>query len=524
MEKNNPSNLPETISEAADELTKLADLQETPGSTESEDFKDVLSRANRVAAQFIELAVRDMQSGSEKASMPPCIFTELNYLSMGMHEDESGVSRGLTKNEVKWRRRKVKSYMGSKSRNQIVADAIQRGLIAIETADEETASLSPMEGWILKLAAIGWTSREIGDLYKISFNTIDRHYEDIREKLGAKNMPHAVRRAFELSIFKIGEPIEPPIAQKEVSIGLSNAQERLRVEDQREIELLTVIAGLDSWLIHSKKIMETEFFRNLDPRPRASIYGRTMRSVARKINACVGEDVVSVRKLRIHGNRTIVYLLNRSLEVSIDGVSYTIPGYGEKDLEGLFPRRSKAESKRKATQPKKSAEPKIEAIESEIPLQEDAETVAAEEVIELPPLDEALLKSLKPRPKTEVLQNHELKLALLEIAKQVHMVNGYRAKMILAIRHGIPATSLPYFSGINRGGENISFDRFGQYIKPFRGLDLKSSELLTGMTRVEILEAELDLLNQHVSKYPALAELKSTLESQLSKLQKAKSE
>ncbi len=63
----------------------------------------------------------------------------------------------------------------------------------IATSD---ALLTPRELQILKHVAAGWSAKEVARRIDIAPRTVERHIENIREKLGARNTTHMVSRAF----------------------------------------------------------------------------------------------------------------------------------------------------------------------------------------------------------------------------------------------------------------------------------------------------------------------------------------
>ena len=62
--------------------------------------------------------------------------------------------------------------------------------------------LTPRELEILSLLSDGLVKKQIGDRLDISFATVDTHIRHIYEKLDVKNAPAAVRKAFNLGLFK----------------------------------------------------------------------------------------------------------------------------------------------------------------------------------------------------------------------------------------------------------------------------------------------------------------------------------
>ncbi|MFN8286737.1 MAG: helix-turn-helix transcriptional regulator [Chitinophagales bacterium] len=61
----------------------------------------------------------------------------------------------------------------------------------------EKTALSKREKEVVNMLSRGFSTKEISTLLFISFHTVDTHRKHVLEKLGAKNMPHAVRLAMQ---------------------------------------------------------------------------------------------------------------------------------------------------------------------------------------------------------------------------------------------------------------------------------------------------------------------------------------
>ena len=57
--------------------------------------------------------------------------------------------------------------------------------------------LTLREQEIINFFSNGLTTKEIGEELEVSFFTVDSHRKHILEKLNARNLPHAIRRAVE---------------------------------------------------------------------------------------------------------------------------------------------------------------------------------------------------------------------------------------------------------------------------------------------------------------------------------------
>ncbi len=60
--------------------------------------------------------------------------------------------------------------------------------------------LTPQQRVVLSLVSKGMTEKEVAEELRISQSTVKRHYEDIRDKLGAENMAQSIAEAFRQNI------------------------------------------------------------------------------------------------------------------------------------------------------------------------------------------------------------------------------------------------------------------------------------------------------------------------------------
>lgn len=63
-----------------------------------------------------------------------------------------------------------------------------------------STQLSKREQQVVELLSLGLTVKEASARLFISYNTADTHRKRAIEKLGARNMPHAVRLAMQLGL------------------------------------------------------------------------------------------------------------------------------------------------------------------------------------------------------------------------------------------------------------------------------------------------------------------------------------
>lgn len=83
--------------------------------------------------------------------------------------------------------------------DRLISDGKEEGLRVMAAEDEPT--LTPAETRILALSACGLTLNEIGEELHVSFETAKSHTKRIRQKLGARNITHAVTLALANGLF-----------------------------------------------------------------------------------------------------------------------------------------------------------------------------------------------------------------------------------------------------------------------------------------------------------------------------------
>ena len=67
--------------------------------------------------------------------------------------------------------------------------------------------LTAREKDVLELLAQGWTAREAAGHVKLKARTVERHVENLRLKLHARNTPHLVARAFATGALKVSKGV-----------------------------------------------------------------------------------------------------------------------------------------------------------------------------------------------------------------------------------------------------------------------------------------------------------------------------
>jgi LuxR family transcriptional regulator of spore coat protein len=73
-----------------------------------------------------------------------------------------------------------------------------------DTADENSqASLSRREQQVLEFIADGWSAKQVARLIQLAPRTVERHIENIRLKMDARNSPHMVKKAYSNGILRV---------------------------------------------------------------------------------------------------------------------------------------------------------------------------------------------------------------------------------------------------------------------------------------------------------------------------------
>ena len=500
--------------------------RENPTFTDADE-----DRLNIMADKLAVVISKGLGSAERPTHLPlGYLVDELAYLSLGYSERERAKDQGITLYSVKSRLKRIKSLLGTRTRPQTVAEGIQQGYIPIRLrTDPSYEPLTWMQQTILSYSAAGWTAAEVGDYYNISSNTVDRHYEDIRYKLGAHNMPSAVRRAFEIGVFKVGEPIDEaaglgleariwtPSAAKEL--------EPLTIKDPRQTELLRIMAEQKTGWISSQMALEAGFYEGVADISRKSEFGRMMQDLAFRLETATGKAQISKKKIRIDGKRTYIYALKEGLLIDIDGGKEIIPAYPEelRKIEiaervkagARKPRKRRTKSKPKTTSEAKKPAPVI-ASKPELSPETTAELV---ELLELSPLDESLLSNLGARPPDEVLENTSIKNSVDYVGRQ-NLAHDYKTKLMMALRYGIPSESISLTS-ISRGGESINLAEICSYIPIYQGLDLESASRVSGLSPLELLQIEFKFISEFKQRFPGLEQLEPKVREAIRQLKKS---
>lgn len=129
-------------------------------------------------------------------------FRELNNASLGISSNDSAIREDIKKNTVDRHRHELAQRLGATTMAHAVRIAIVEGILPIEL-DNDNAELSEQGYKILELISYGLTNDQIADKLGSHPVTPAREFKRIKDALRAKTRPHAVRRAFETSVFSV---------------------------------------------------------------------------------------------------------------------------------------------------------------------------------------------------------------------------------------------------------------------------------------------------------------------------------
>ena len=536
------SDIPTDYADIAGRLViDLATERQDFAGNERQIFTEIQrDRLGVMADKLIVITTKGLVNSETEMDFPlGYIVDELVYLSQGYSERERASIQNIRVNNVKSRLVRVKKVLGARTRPEAVALGIQRGFIPIQVEeDPDFKRLSWMENRVLSYSADGWTTTQIGEYYDISPNTVDRYYEEIRAKLGVSNMPHAVRRAFEFGIFKVGDSIRETnqldLEMRVTVPGAVNGSGSISVKDHRQIELLRTMVRQKTGWISSEEAMAAGFYEGVSDTGRQFQFGRMMIAISSELETVAGRPMVGKKKVRIDGKRTNIYFLRDEVIVETNGNVQAIPPYPEElmaleiakriRLGGQKPKSRQPKSKNKARGAVKGAALKPIPISEPIapPTPATAEVLLPElasnptQLEALPPLDKSLLSALTPREPAEILENVAVKNAAESVGR-LHLAPDYRTKLVLALRYGIPP-KVVCLSTINRRGETIKLQDLEEFIPAYQGVDLESAYIITGLTPMELLQAESRFVEAFRDRFPALQELNPKLREDLHRL------
>ena len=70
--------------------------------------------------------------------------------------------------------------------------------------NEKGSFLTRREQQILEFVAHGWSAKQVAQRIDIAPRTVERHIENIRTKMNARNTPHMITCAFSSGMLKVG--------------------------------------------------------------------------------------------------------------------------------------------------------------------------------------------------------------------------------------------------------------------------------------------------------------------------------
>jgi DNA-binding NarL/FixJ family response regulator len=80
-------------------------------------------------------------------------------------------------------------------------------MVADPADDQSQAPLSRREQQILEFIADGWSAKQVARLIQLAPRTVERHIENIRMKMRARNSPHMVKQAYSNGLLRVAVPM-----------------------------------------------------------------------------------------------------------------------------------------------------------------------------------------------------------------------------------------------------------------------------------------------------------------------------
>lgn len=425
--------------------------------------------------------------------------------------DEEGVSKRI----VNDRKNTARNLLGARTIPQAVVEAIMSGLIGFEAGTGEPPLLTPLESRILQGYALGRTSQELASMYGLDNNTVTSRQDGLREKLGAKNQVHAMKRAFELGVFKKEAGItDPEIFDQSVLMkidGLVFDYRAAGIKHPDHIEMLVALTQLDKPIFSFDEIKETDFYMAAQERGRRIVFGKAMNSFMVHSKNVLAEEVVERQELKKRGTK---YALRKPISVVIGEEEWQLP-YTDEPIRP--PRVVKPHSARPKPKPKPRVKPKdkkiikpkmkVEAPEevkySEIPETVDERTelptyTLSEE--EIPSIQDAL-DSLNRRKRTDT------ETAVRQAMHQISVDNflSYNEKLVAALRYGVSFSTLGLGIIRRTNGEVVDVGNINAKLPVDNvGLKLESVAAISGLSPYGVLDLEEALLSRNIKNYPIL--------------------
>lgn len=458
-----------------------------------------------------------------RRQITPDLVRELDFLSRGFSIEESAdASADVGVEGVRSRRRTLRTAFNARTSRQAVAIGIQEGFLPVRVEENpQLESLSPMQGAVLRLAALGWKVEEIAKRRGVSRHTVNSEYQEIRRKTEARNMNHSIRRSFELGIFKIGEPILDPDEQTDID----NNQYRvvvgetvlklgeLGLRNPREIELIRLFRKLDAGIFNRAQMYGFGFYEDaISENARAHAYGRAVVRIAQNLETAFGEPIIERQGVKGFRN----YRFKKPVSIGPPDDIHTVPAHTGADAPPAYEKRSRLVQSKKprATGADRTSLTGLSVLKESGPKQ----TYEHIDLSELPELTDDFLRTLTSREESETSNN----LAMGSI-REIMFKNTpleYGNKVLISLRYGIHLNPHLHPISINRNGSRRALREIMQFVRPYQGLDIFSAASVIGAQPVELLEKEKDFLVSRQKDYPRLRPLINLLDSQIAELKK----
>jgi DNA-binding NarL/FixJ family response regulator len=196
-------------------LTKVLDAKpDLEVVAEAEDGAEAVEKALK---EDVHLAILDVSmprmTGIQAAAELHKRKPELKTLMLSMHDSEqflfealkAGASGYVLKSgadtdivDAVRAAMRGDSYLYPSAVTSLVRDYVDRG----DRGEEEFDVLTPRELEVLKLIAEAYTSQQIADALFISIKTVDRHRQNILEKLGMRDRVELTRYAIKRGLIQ----------------------------------------------------------------------------------------------------------------------------------------------------------------------------------------------------------------------------------------------------------------------------------------------------------------------------------
>lgn len=146
----------------------------------------------------------------EPVQLTKAMIRAIEGRSTGLTSEETGTKQGISENTVKTHLRRLFHRIEALDAAEATTKTIVLGRLAIEAQPMIKNALSEKETAVLIEAAQGLSNEEIGTKLFISENTVKTHISRAMAKLGAKGREHAVRRMFEIGVFRVDTGTQTP--------------------------------------------------------------------------------------------------------------------------------------------------------------------------------------------------------------------------------------------------------------------------------------------------------------------------